>query len=44
MGLLRILVLAPDANPESIIVSLEDYRHAEAVAMIAVAPSYQKRV
>jgi glycosyltransferase involved in cell wall biosynthesis len=31
---LRILVLAPDANPESISVSLVCYRHAEALAKI----------
>jgi glycosyltransferase involved in cell wall biosynthesis len=31
---LRILVLAPDANPESISVSLVCYRHAEALAQI----------
>src|ERR1700689_1845482 len=32
MSQLRILVLAPDANPESISVSLVCYRHAEALA------------
>ena len=32
MSGLRILVLAPDANPESISVSLVCYRHAEALA------------
>jgi glycosyltransferase involved in cell wall biosynthesis len=32
MNRLRILVLAPDANPESISVSLVCYRHAEALA------------
>src|SRR5271155_5393878 len=31
---LRILVLAPDANPESISVSLVSYRHAEALAQL----------
>jgi len=31
---LRILVLAPDANPESISVSLVCYRHAEALAKL----------
>jgi glycosyltransferase involved in cell wall biosynthesis len=31
---LRILVLAPDANPESISVSLVCYRHAEALAQL----------
>jgi glycosyltransferase involved in cell wall biosynthesis len=31
---LRILVLAPDANPESISVSLVCYRHAEALAQM----------
>jgi hypothetical protein len=31
---LRILVLAPDANPESISVSLVSYRHAEALAKL----------
>lgn len=34
MNRLRILVLAPDANPESISVSLVCYRHAEALAQI----------
>jgi glycosyltransferase involved in cell wall biosynthesis len=31
---LRILVLAPDANPESISVNLVSYRHAEALAQL----------
>jgi hypothetical protein len=31
---LRILVLAPDANPESISVNLVCYRHAEALAQL----------
>jgi glycosyltransferase involved in cell wall biosynthesis len=31
---LRILLLAPDANPESISVSLVSYRHAEALAQL----------
>jgi glycosyltransferase involved in cell wall biosynthesis len=31
---LRILLLAPDANPESISVSLLSYRHAEALAQL----------
>jgi glycosyltransferase involved in cell wall biosynthesis len=31
---LRILVLAPDANPESISVNLVSYRHAEALAKL----------
>lgn len=34
MSRLRILVLAPDANPESISVSLVCYRHAEALAQL----------
>lgn len=34
MSRLRILVLAPDANPESISVSLVSYRHAEALAKL----------
>ncbi len=34
MNRLRILVLAPDANPESISVSLVCYRHAEALAQM----------
>ena len=34
MTRLRILVLAPDANPESISVSLVCYRHAEALAQL----------
>ncbi len=34
MKRLRILVLAPDANPESISVSLVCYRHAEALAQL----------
>ena len=34
MSRLRILVLAPDANPESISVSLVSYRHAEALAQL----------
>ncbi len=34
MSRLRILVLAPDANPESISVALVCYRHAEALAKL----------
>jgi glycosyltransferase involved in cell wall biosynthesis len=34
MSRLRILVLAPDANPESISVNLVCYRHAEALAQL----------
>ena len=34
MSRLRILVLAPDANPESISVNLVCYRHAEALARL----------
>ena len=34
MSRLRILVLAPDANPESISVCLVCYRHAEALAKL----------
>ena len=34
MSRLRILLLAPDANPESISVSLVCYRHAEALARL----------
>ncbi len=34
MSRLRILVLAPDANPESISVNLVSYRHAEALAQL----------
>lgn len=34
MNRLRILILAPDANPESIAVSLVCYRHAEALARL----------
>lgn len=34
MSRLRILVLAPDANPESISVSLVCFRHAEALAQL----------
>ncbi len=34
MGRLRILVLAPDANPESVSVALVCYRHAEALARL----------
>ena len=34
MNRLRILVLAPDANPESISVNLVCYRHAEALARL----------
>ncbi len=34
MSRLRILVLAPDANPESVSVNLVCYRHAEALAEI----------
>ena len=34
MNRLRILVLAPDANPESISVNLVCYRHAEALAQL----------
>ncbi len=34
MSRLRILLLAPDANPESISVSLVSYRHAEALAQL----------
>lgn len=34
MSRLRILLLAPDANPESISVALVSYRHAEALAQI----------
>ena len=34
MSRLRILLLAPDANPESISVSLVSYRHAESLAKL----------
>jgi glycosyltransferase involved in cell wall biosynthesis len=34
MTRMRILALAPDANPESISVSLEAYRHAEALGQL----------
>src|ERR1700722_15557472 len=34
MSRLRILVLAPDANPESISVNLVCYRHAEALGQL----------
>lgn len=34
MSRLRILVLAPDANPESVSVNLVSYRHAEALAQL----------
>ena len=34
MSRLRILVLAPDANPESVSVNLVCYRHAEALAQL----------
>ena len=34
MNRLQILLLAPDANPESISVSLVSYRHAEALAQL----------
>ena len=48
MDRLRILLLAPDANPETISANLVGYRHAEALARLhsvtLVARTYNEEI